>query len=311
MSVDHRPARWFELGLLLSLGFIWGTPYALTKLALATIPPITMVAARVVLAAAVLWAIIFFRRSTLPNLRQFAAPIFFQGLICCVFPYTLIAFGQQSVDSALTAILNSTTPLFVCLIGVTCLRQQPQPPERWLGVAVGLSGVVLIAGASALLGLGQMIAGQLAIIIGTFSSAISVIFGRKFSTIAPEVTAAGALTSAAVVLVPLCFLKESPLSVTPSAVSLAAMMVNGIFATAAGFVLYFRLIARIGSVGVASVGYLKPCFGVLIGWVLMAEPMTWTVAIGLAAILAGVAAMNRRTEPNFANTVDKSLARAR
>src|SRR3954469_18731519 len=109
------PSRDFALVLL--LGILWGSPYALTKISLETIPPITLVAARVSIAAAVLWLIATFRGYKLPKQRSLIGLLFIQGIITCVVPYTLIAFGQQTVASGLAAILNSTTPLFVGVIG--------------------------------------------------------------------------------------------------------------------------------------------------------------------------------------------------
>ena len=147
-------------------------------------------------------------------------------------------------------------------------------------------------GASAFAGLGRETAGQAAVILATFSSAVSVIYGRRFAEVAPEVAAAGMLTCAAVVLVPLCFLVEEPWHVAPSIASLTALLVNAVVATALGFVVYFRLIHMIGSMGTASVGYLKPGVGVLIGCALMGESLTWTLALGLLAILFGVAAIH-------------------
>ncbi len=310
MSNDDL-GTWREAGLLLLLGILWGIPYALTKLALSSIPPITMVAARVTLAALVLWLVVFFRRKVAYDWRQCIGPLFFQGAVACAIPYTLIALGQQTVDSALAAVLNSTTPLFVCLIGVVWLRQDAPSAERWVGVALGLGGVVIVAGTSALLGLGHMVGGQLAICVGTFSSAVGAIYGRNFPATAPEVTAAGALTSAAIMLVPLCFFVETPLSISPSAMSLMALAVNGVLATALGFVIYFHLIGTLGSAGVASVGYLKPCFGVLVGWMFMAEPVTWSVLAGLAAILVGVAMINRKSEAAVGHSHDTALIQAR
>jgi drug/metabolite transporter (DMT)-like permease len=87
---------------------------------------------------------------------------------------------------------------------------------------------------------------------------------------------------------------EAPLHSMPSAASLAALLVNAFTATALGFVVYFRLIRTIGSMGTASVGYLKPGFALLIGCALMGESLTWTMASGLIAILIGVAAINQR-----------------
>ena len=144
-----RTASHFEFGLLLLLGFLWGIPYALTKISLQTIPPMTMVAARVSVAAAILWVVAILLKRKVPRRWEFVRDVFFQGCICVV-AYTLVAFGQRSVDSALAAILNSTTPLFVCLIGVLWTRHEPITIGRLSGALIGLSGVVVIAGASAL-----------------------------------------------------------------------------------------------------------------------------------------------------------------
>jgi drug/metabolite transporter (DMT)-like permease len=293
MHEHGKTAGPLEIGLLLLLGLLWGMPYALTKIALTTIPPVTLVAARVLLAAGVLWVIVLFMGCKMPTRRDFVARLFIQGCVACVIPYTLIAFGQQSVDSALAGILNSTTPLFVCLISFVWTRHEPLTVARLFGVTLGLGGVVMIAGATALVGLGREIAGQLAIILATLSSAASAIHGRRFAAVAPEIAAAGTLTSAAVVLVPLSFFMETPLNFAPSAASLAALLANAVVATALGFVVYFHLIRTIGSMGTASVGYLKPAVGVLIGCALMGESLTWTAAGGLIAILIGVAAINQ------------------
>jgi drug/metabolite transporter (DMT)-like permease len=170
----------------------------------------------------------------------------------------------------------------------------------------------MIAGASALLGLGRETAGQAAILLATFASAVSVIYGRRFADVAPEVVAAGMLTCAAVMLVPLCLLLEAPWHTAPSAASLTALAANAVVATAFGFVIYFRLIRTIGSMGTASIGYLKPGVGVLIGCALMGEPLTRTMAIGLLAILFGVAAINGKASvPLLLNAFKRASDRLR
>ncbi len=297
MHADNKTITPFEIALLLLLGILWGIPYALTKIALATIPPITMVAARVTLASAALWVIVLVTGCKTPARPGIAARLFVQGVLACAIPYTLIAFGQQSVDSALTSILNSTAPFFVCLISFVWTRHEALNAGRLFGITVGLAGVVMIAGAGAFTGLGAAAAGQSAILLATLSSAFSVIYARQFVAIAPEVVAAGTLTSAGLLLIPLCLLLESPFSSTPSAAALAALATNAIAATALGFVVYFRLIRTIGSMGTASVGYLKPAIGVLIGCVLLGEQLTWITGTGLIVILIGVAAINWRAGP--------------
>lgn len=281
-----------EFGLLLLLGVLWGLPFALTKISLETIPPITLTAARVSLAAAALWAIALYSRREFLRSRDLIGRLFMQGIFACVIPYTLIAFGQRSVDSGLAAILNSTTPLFVCLISVTWTNHEAVTFSRLSGALIGFIGVVLIIGAIALLGLGQATFGHLAIVLATMSSAVSVIHGRRFIDAAPELVAAGMLTSAAIVLVPLSLLMEWPWQTLPSAASSAALVGNAVGATAFGFAIYFRLIRTIGSMGTASAGYLKPAVGVLIGCAALGEPWTWTLMLGLVAILFGVTMIN-------------------
>jgi len=298
----------FEFVMLTLLGILWGIPYALTKISLATMPPITMVAARVSLAAIVLWIIVSALKCKLPKGRGLIPRLFIQGCLACVLPYTLLAFGQRSVDSALAAILNSTTPLFVCLVSVLWTRHETLTFARLCGVSIGVAGVVLIAGASALSGLGQSVFGQAAIILATLASAASVIHGRRFADVAPEITAAGTLTSAALVLVPLCFVVEAPFQSAPSSASVSALLVNSVVATAFGFVVYFRLNPTIRSMGTASAGYLKPAVGVLVGCTFMGESLTWTTVAGLMAILIGVAAINQKVSSDAPSWFGSKLA---
>jgi drug/metabolite transporter (DMT)-like permease len=282
-----------DFSLLILLGILWGVPYALTKIALATIPPLTMVAVRVSLAAIILWIVVFARKRKLPSKRGVLARLFLQGCLSCVLPYTLLAFGQQSVDSALAAILNSTTPLFVCFISLVWTRHETLSFSRLLGVSLGLAGVVLIVGSGSLSSLGHSPLGEIMIVLATAASAMSAIHGRSFVEVPPEITAAGTLTAASVVLVPLSILVEQPLHTLPSLDSVIALLVNGVVATAFGFVVYFELIRTIGSTGTASVGYLKLGVGALVGYTFMGEVLTWTAAAGFAAIFLGVAAINQ------------------
>jgi drug/metabolite transporter (DMT)-like permease len=316
----HEPGKVLRALEISLLALLWSVTYALNKIALATIPPVTLVATRVALAAAVLWVVVFVRGYTIPARQDFVVPLFVQGCITCAIPYTLIAFGQQSVDSALAVILNSTAPVFVCLISLLWTRHEPLTAGRLTGVTMGLAGVVLIAGTSALGGLGQGTVGQAAIIVATFSTAVCAVYGRRFGAVAPEITTAGMLTAATIVLVPLGFLLEAPLNSAPSVASLTALLLNAFGATAFGFVLYFRLIRTIGSMGVASVGYLKPAIGVLIGCTVLGESLTWTMSAGLVAILIGVAAINQtdllgrlhpvRLQPTSTSDAEKSAQTA-
>jgi drug/metabolite transporter (DMT)-like permease len=296
MGESSRTASPVDYGLLILLGILLGIPYALTKISQTTIPPLTGVAARVLLAAIVLWVFVFTSGAKLSMPRSCVRRLFIQGFISCVIPYTLIAYGQTTVNSSLAAILNSTTPLFVCVIGLLWTRHELLTLGRLVGVSAGLSGVVLIAGANSLTGLGQSSFGQAAIILASMSSAVAAIQGRRLNDVPPELAAAGTLTCGAVILVPLSFVVEAPLHSTPSVGSIAALLFNAFVATALRSVIYFRLLRTIGSMGTTSVSYLKPAVGVLIGFTLMGEELTSTAGMGLLAILLGVAAIS---QPQF------------
>jgi drug/metabolite transporter (DMT)-like permease len=296
-GAEQKPIAVLEILLLLLLGLLWGIPYALNKIALLSIPPITMVAARVALAAATLWIIVPITACTtnyeFKSIARKSIPrLCLQGLIGCVIPYTLIAVGQRSVDSALASILNSTGPLFVCVIGLLSRNRETPTASRMLGIAIGLGGVVTITGVGAIAGLGQSTFGELCILLATLSSAFSATHGRRFAAIAPEFVAAGTLTWAALFLIPMAFVLESPVACNPSMAAIVALIANAVFATGLGFVVYFRLIRTLGSLGTVSVGYLRPAVGIFIGSLFLSERLTPTVVIALIAILIGVSAIN-------------------
>jgi drug/metabolite transporter (DMT)-like permease len=288
-----------DYGLIALTGFLLGIPYALTKISQTTIPPLTGVAARVALAAIVLWMIVFASNIKLSSLRGRLSHLLLQGFLSSVIPYTLIAYGQLSVNSALAAILNSTTPLFVCLTSLFWTRHEALNFNRLFGVSAGLAGVVMIAGMNSFHGLDKNMLGETAIILATTSSAIAAVQGRRLNDIPPELAAAGTLTSGALILIPLCFIVEAPFESAPSSSSIVALLINAFFATALRSVIFFHLIRTIGSMGTTSAGYLKPAVGILMGYTLMGESLTWTALAGLLAIFVGVATINQKQPMNL------------
>ena len=292
MSRTGQTSRLVDCGLVALLAVLLGIPYALTKISLATIPPLTGAAARVLLAAMVLWAFVFASRSSLKALRGSTARLFVQGCICWVAPYALLAYGQASVTSAHAAILNSTTPLFVCLISLVWTRHELLTWGRLFGVLAGVAGVMLVAGTGAAGEMGQSGLGEAAIIGASVSSAAAAIHGRRFNNMPAELVAAGSLACGAAVLVPLCLCVGAPFRGVPSVASVAALFVNAIAATGLASVIYFRLLRRIGSMGTTSVSYLRPAVGVLIGCACMGESLSGTAVLGLLAILLALTGIN-------------------
>lgn len=310
MDRPRKTTSVLDYGLIGVSGILLGIPYALTKITQTTIPPLTGVAARVLLAAIALWFIVLASKIKLDSLKGYIPLLFVQGCVSSVIPYMLIAYGQLSVNSAVAAILNSTTPLFVCLISLLWTRHEPLNFNRLFGVSAGLAGVIMIAGVNSLHGFGRDALGQLAIVLATASAAVAAIHGRNFNNMAPELAAAGSLTCGAIVLVPLCFVIDAPLQLVPSAGSIAALLVNSIFATALRAIIYFRLLRTIGSMGTTSASYLKPAVGVLIGCTFLGETITSMAAVGLLAIFIGVAIINQRQQLEATRSLSPALKSA-
>ena len=292
-SIDRRR----EIALLLALAALWGASYSFVKLGVATIPPITLIAVRTLMAGGLLLAVLRWRGIALPRdaatWRRFAV----QACLNSVLPFTLLAWGQQSVDAALAAILNSTTPVFVFLITALFTRHEPAGARQLFGVVMGLAGTALIVGLQAAQGLGREFGAQLAIVAATVCYAGAAIFGKRFDGLDPAVPAAGSLLCGAAILVPLSLLLERPWTLSPSASSIAALLALSVFSTALALTLYFRLVQTLGSVATASQAYLRVPIGVGIGVLFLGESLSSPAWAGLACVIVGVMALVARPSP--------------
>ena len=287
MATDRR----IELTLLGVLALFWGSSYLLIALAVQAIGPITLVAIRVSIAAMVLVAIAMAQGHRLPRDRATWLALSIQAFFNSFGAWTLLAWGQQHVDSGLAGVLNSTAPIFVILITVL-LMGQPSSLHRVLGALVGLSGVVLIMGPEVLGGLGQQALAQAAVLAGAVLYAFAALYGRRFARLPPVVTAAGTMIVASLVLIPMALVFEDPGRMTPSLMSLAAASALGLFCTGLALLLYFRLIKTLGPVGVASQAYLRAGVAVVLGILFLGESFSVTIALGIGLALSGVLLIN-------------------
>jgi drug/metabolite transporter (DMT)-like permease len=283
--------RFTDLALLLLLATLWGGSYSFIRVGVETIPPLTLIAARTLLAGAILLVVIRWRGLRLP--RDLATWRLFLAQACLnsVVPFTLIAWAERSVEAGLATILSSTSPIFVVLL--TCLSATAErlPRLRLAGIAAGLAGTLLIVGEQAMAGFGEQLAAQLALVAASLCYAGAALFGRNFKGLDPLMPAAGSLICGAVVLLPLSLILDRPWTLSPSAASIQSLIALSVFSTALAFVIYFRLIARLGSVATTSVAYLRVPTGVLIGMVALGEALAPTAWAGLVLVVGGVLAM--------------------
>lgn len=280
-----------ELLLLALLATLWGASYTFIKLGVATIPPVTFIAARTLIAALILLFVLRLRGLSLPRdavtWKRFAT----QAALNSVLPFTLIAWAELTIDAGLAAILNSTTPIFTFLLTILITRHEPATLRKLFGVLAGLIGICLIIGVQALNGLGRELLAQLAMLVATVSYAGAAIFGRNFKDLDPMMPAAGSMLCGAVILIPLGLVVDRPWTLSPSTSSLLALLGLAVFSTALAFCIFFRLVHTLGPVGTTAQAYLRVPIGVGIGALFLGERLTDTAWIGLVCVVAGVAAM--------------------
>lgn len=295
MSTTHaKPVMALEIAALLFVGFLWGAQFGFNKIQLESIPPFTGVAMRLSLAGLFLWAIVLLTRQPVPRAPKQWRDFAIQGLLTSGGPGVMVLWSQQYIDSALAAILNSTTPICATVVTLLLTRHERIGPQKVMGLLVGLGGVILVVGIDALKGIDKGFIGQVVVMLSALGYGAASVFGRRFGAISPVTAAAGATTCSALVLTAVAFAVEKPLAVVPSTRSLTALLVSAVFCGGIAVILYYRLIATLGSIGASSLGYLKATFGVIIGCFVLGEPFTMAILIGLAAVMIGVAAINEQ-----------------
>ncbi|HLX14845.1 MAG TPA: EamA family transporter [Bradyrhizobium sp.] len=288
---SQNPAIRIELLLLLLLATLWGGSYTFIKLGVATIPPITLIAGRTSTAGALLLLVMYWRGIRLPRDAATWRRFMFQACLNSVVPWTLIAWGERAVDAGLATILNSTSPIFTFFLTLAVASQESPSLRKLFGVAVGMAGICLIVGVQAFAGLGEQLIAQIAIVVATICYAGAAVFGRGFKGLDPMAPAAGSLLCGAAVLIPVSIMVDRPWTLAPSTTSMLALLGLAVFSTAFAFVIYFRLIQTLGSVGTTAQSYLRAPIGVALGVLLLGERLSATAWIGLGCVVLGVAAM--------------------
>jgi drug/metabolite transporter (DMT)-like permease len=293
--MQHRTRQATELALLLLLAALWGASYAFIRIGVASIPPLTLMASRTLIAGGLVAAWLQLQGFRWPRNRVAWQHFGVQALLNSAMPFTLLAWAEQDVNAGLAAILNSCAPLFVFLGTWLRTRHERVSCLQLLGVALGLAGTGLVLGTEATRGAGEQLLPQLAIVVATLCYAGAALHGRHFHGLPPAAPAAGSLLCAAVVLVPAALVVDRPWTLSPSAASVSALLALAVFSTALALVLYFRLLATLGSVGTAAQAYLRVPIAVAIGVLFLGETLAPTAWAGLVCVVTGVAAMNLRT----------------
>jgi drug/metabolite transporter (DMT)-like permease len=213
-----------------------------------------------------------------------------------VIPFTLIAWGETQISSGLASILNATTPVFTVLVAHFATANERLNWHKGLGALLGLLGVAVLIGPTALTGLHVGTTwGALACIAAAFAYALAGIFGRRFRGMTPLTVATGQLTGSTLLLIPLSCVADHPWALpSPSTHAWEALAGIAVLSTAGAYIVYFRLLAAAGATNVLLVTLLLPISALLLGALFLGESISALALGGMALIGSGLAAIDGR-----------------
>lgn len=290
-----RPTRTDWL-LLLVLGVMWGTSYAFIKLGVETLPTFTLIATRLLIGGVLLWTVVGLARESLPRSPRIYLHLAVMGLINIVIPFILITWAEQSVDSAIAAILNGAVPLIVIVLAALTFHDEPITLNRLVGVVVGYVGVIVLVlpGLAGALG-GSEVTGEVALLGSTVAYAIGAVYSRRnIKGLRPMIPAAFQVGFAFLMVTALAFAFENPLGVTWNQDAVLAVVWLGLLGSGVAYLIMFRLLSRIGATATSQLAYLLPVVGIVTGALMFGEQIDARVIGGTGLILGGVTLVNSR-----------------
>jgi drug/metabolite transporter (DMT)-like permease len=281
-----KPKSLVRLG---ALAVLWGSGFLFIKEALTGLSPFQIVFGRMLAAAVAMLAFTLATKHKLPTDRRIWVHLAVMAIITNIAPYSLFAWAELRVTSALAGVLNATTPLFT-LLAALATGTERNAPSRLAGLLVGLLGVVILAAPWAT-PQRSTLAGILAALVASACYAVGYVYARRFLT--SRAVPAVVLSTGQMVAGTMLLAVVAPVlgggHVHLTATVIAAVLALGVVGTGASYVLNYQLIADEGPTAASTATYLIPVVAVILGAFVLSEPVTWNLALGAITILAGVA----------------------
>ena len=289
MTASPSRTNWL---LFLALGLMWGSSYLFIKLAVDDFGTFTLVSLRLLVGAILLWIVVRLRGQELPRSPRLYGHLFVMGLVNIVIPFALITWAEQSVDSSLAAILTAPVPLFVIVIAPLFLHDEPIRVNGVLGLVVGFIGVVVLTSRDLTIGNSDL-TGEIALLGAAVSYAIGAVYARRnMRGVPPLIPAVFQVSFALVVAGAIALITEHPWDVRPDTEAVFSILWLGIFGSGLAYLAVFRLFATWGATRTTMVAYEIPVWGIILGFLVLAEPVDIRLLIGTALVVGGVAIVN-------------------
>ena len=275
--------------LFISLGVIWGLPYLLIKVGVESLSPFVVVFARVFIGAAILLPIAFFT-GQLSKLKGHWRWVFIFAIVEMTFTFLALTWAEKGISSSLAALLISTVPLTAAIIARAMGLDSRLSGMRLVGLGVGFAGVGVLVGLDVS---GGDLLSVAAISITVLGYALGpIIVDRKLSSAPSVAVIAASLTINALIYAPFAWLTW-PTEPVP-AIAWWSIVALGAVCTAGAFIIFFALIAEVGPARTTVITYVNPGVAVILGVLILGEPLTPGILIGFPLVLAGSFLATRR-----------------
>lgn len=286
--------NWF---LLLCLILLWGTSFLFTALAVETIDPLSIVFYRVLIGALVLTLYLFACGKRLPRSIQSWRIFLLFGFVGYLFPFFLISWGQQTIDSGLAGMIMAIMPLITMLLAHYFIPGEDLNAFKIIGFTLGITGVIILLGPIFRGTMLETLSG-IAVFVAACSYAVNSILVRRFPRFDPVVAGAGLLIASSLALLIPWWLLGRPINETASATPLIALIWLGIGPTGIATIILFVVIDRAGPTFLSTINYLIPVVAFFSGVMFLDEPLSWISLLALAIILAGISLTRFRAVHN-------------
>lgn len=289
---DMSGRAWAEL-LLLSA--IWGGVFLAVRTALDEIGPFTAVAHRIVWAAPILVTVALAMGHRLPTGLRLWGAFLVMGALNNVIPFSLQAWGQTQIETGLVAIFNALTAVFGVLIAALFMADERLTARKAMGVGLGFAGVVIAMGWRAFLELDLRSLAQLAVIASTLSYALAGVWARRhLGHLAPQMAAAGMLCASSLLILPIAWGVEGPISLSLEPDTWAAIAYYAVAATAGAYLLYYRVLAMAGAGNLMLCTLLMTPIAILLGVIVLGEALPLRALAGFGVLALGLLVIDGR-----------------
>lgn len=262
-----------QWGLLVFLSLLWGGSFLFVGMAVHDLPPLTLVLARVGLAALALLPVVYAIGLRLPTELRAWQPFLVMSLLNNIIPFLLIVRGQREIASGLASVLNATTPLFAVIIAHVFTTDEKLTAPKLAGVLTGIAGVSILVGPEAMFGQPANFFGMVLILGAACSYGFSALWGRRFKETPPLVTATSQLICSTAILLPLALVIDRPwaLLALPKTSAILAVIGLAFLSTALAYIVFFRIMAISGPTNTMLVTLLIPVSAIAFGTVFLGE----------------------------------------